>query len=303
VADATAINAEIVGVTCGKGLFVAADSGGGIYTSVDGQNWSPQANLNATVNGIAFGGGIFLVAAEDGEVFRSTNGLQWASRTTGLTGDFEAVTYGEGRFVLVADDGTAATTTNGNQWTLTLDSPTSNPLYGVAYGNNLFVAVGYLGTILTSPDGSHWSLQTNTILASRTLSGVAWGCNQFVAVGDGGWIMRSPDATNWVSSGSATINPLYSVIYANGRFIATGAQGTIIETAAAVTPQLAAARLANGSVQITVQGVPNTSYALWVSSDLVHWTQLVTVTLRGASGVFVDSVPEVCRFYRATLLP
>ena len=300
------IDDSFYGLSWGNGLFVAIGDYNKIYTAVDGKNWTEQADLPDTVYAVTFGGGAFVAAGKAGEVFKSTDGIHWTPHNTGLIDDLEGITYGNGKFVVVAWDGTIASSADGGAWTLSANQPTTSWLYGVTYANNLYVAVGESGVIVTSPDAMTWTLQTNWAVTPNTLRAITWGNNQFVAVGDEGWTVRG-DGTNWTSSGSATVNNLYSVTFANGRFVAVGKYGAIVETPLAVSSQLSAARLADGSLQITVQGTTGGTYAIEVSTDLINWSQLSSVTLAGATGQFVDPVQDSrawpTRFYRAVLLP
>lgn len=55
------------------------------------------------------------------------------------------------------------------------------------------------------------------------LRGVAWGDGRFVAVGDEGTIVQSRDGDRWEpSSSSATSERLDHVTWGNGRFVAVG---------------------------------------------------------------------------------
>jgi hypothetical protein len=294
------------GVAWGNGVFVAIDIAGDIFTSVDGRNWTQQASTQADTRAVTFGGGMFVAVADSGEVFTSSNGISWSPHNTGLIGNLRAIVYANGQFVVVADDGTIASSTNGANWTLH-NSPTTASLYGITYGNKQYVAVGSSGAIITSPDSLNWSLQTNSVLTPSTLSAVAWGNNEFVAVGEGGWTMRSGDGTNWISSSSATVNDLYCIIFANGSFLAVGENGAIIETPVPVRSQLGPiVQLPDGTLQVTLRGTAGNSYSIEVSSDLVNWSPLTSVTLSSGQGQFADSTSRLVaprRFYRAVPLP
>ena len=63
-------------------------------------------------------------------------------------------------------------------------------------------------------------------------------------------------------------------------------------------------RLASGSYQLVLNGVPETTYVLEVSSDLMSWTAISTNTASGIPAVFVVE-PQVSSraFYRAVAQP
>jgi probable HAF family extracellular repeat protein len=63
--------------------------------------------------------------------------------------------------------------------------------------------------------------------------------------------------------------------------------------------------LADGRVQLTVEGVPGEQYALLVSTNLADWNGVVTNTLSTAAEPVVDpaAADVTGRYYRALLLP
>jgi hypothetical protein len=67
----------------------------------------------------------------------------------------------------------------------------------------------------------NWHL-TNPSRVPYPLSAVCRGDNFFVAVGDQGTILTSSDGLVWTSRGSYPGAPLYSICFANGRYLATG---------------------------------------------------------------------------------
>jgi hypothetical protein len=81
------------GVAYGNGLFVTIGWEGGVATSSDGINWTPQdAGAGNSPGSICFGNGIFVGTGPSGTMLVSTNGTNWsvhgvvtASRLLGLT--------------------------------------------------------------------------------------------------------------------------------------------------------------------------------------------------------------------------
>jgi hypothetical protein len=86
----------------------------------------------------------------------------------------------------------------------------------------------------------------------------------------------------------------------DGRFVAVGFAGTIVESQTA--PQFDAIAVVPGiGAQVTVTGLPGQTCATQVSADLANWTHLTGVVLTGGSAQFTDSVAPNSsrRFYRA----
>lgn len=109
-----------------------------------------------------------------------------------------------------------------SEWTA-ISSNTTDKLASITYGNNKFVAVGELGAIYYSEDGIAWLKGISD--ADGTFSGVAYGNGRFVAVDiNAGSTYYSEDGVTW-SSGDNDGNPMISIAYGNGKFIATGSTG------------------------------------------------------------------------------
>src|SRR5437870_221963 len=58
------------------------------------------------------------------------------------------------------------------------------------------------------------------------LNQVQFLSGQFFAVGAADTILNSPDGLTWQNQSSGTARPLNSITFGNGRFVATGADGT-----------------------------------------------------------------------------
>jgi hypothetical protein len=301
------LNETVYGLAWGGGAYVAAADGNSIFTSSDGKNWTPPsgAQLQA-LNAVTYGNGIFVVAADSGKVFAGrASDVTWTSYSTGLNSDLEAVTWGNGLYVVVSEAGKIATSTNGAKWTIQQSPAEGFGLYGVCYGDGQYVAVGEAGTIVTSADGVAWTMQTNSAVTACTLRSVVWGGNQFMAVGDYGWTVRSADGVHWISASSATVDHLYSVVYANGMFLAVGANGAIEATPRPSAPRLEVALSPQG-LELTLLGTAGKTYSIEVSTNLVDWAPLVAIPVGQGPGQFTDATSNPARtrrFYRAVLLP
>ena len=177
----------------------------------------PGSRLSA----VAFGNGQFAVAGSrngGGIIATSTDGVNWVQSLVVIPGDFADITYANGLFVAVGGisltGGFIYSSADGVTW-FNRHFEDDRYLQGVAYGNGQFVAVG--GNLsLTSIDGTNW-----TPHEAGGGDAIVYGNGIFVAVGITGAITTSSDGVNWTQQSLPT-NPLYSIAYNNGQFVAVG---------------------------------------------------------------------------------
>jgi hypothetical protein len=188
--------------TYGNGKFVAIAGNSVPYqllVSDDGINWTVTSFLSATFTwgGLNFVNGMFIISQGSNYPVTaySYNGVNWQYGT----GDFSKATYGNGIFVGIQNGASnrLRTSTNGINWTSsdTIDGllPGSFNCTDIAYGysptyGHMFVIVGYIG----SP-----------------------GVN---------YLFFSTDGLNWQQINLPTTDSWESITYANGKFVATGAE-------------------------------------------------------------------------------
>src|SRR5208283_3427962 len=88
-------NSGMDGVAFGNGLFVMVDDGGGIATSTDGSNWTPQAGTATELNGVAWYGGTYVavgnVETTDGAVYTSPLATRWTPVDPGVAENLLAI--------------------------------------------------------------------------------------------------------------------------------------------------------------------------------------------------------------------
>ncbi len=169
----------LAGVAYGKGVFVAVGSGSGgqIYTSPDGTNWTANTSGSSAgvLNGIAFGRGTFVVvgqlqgpSGETAGLFTSTDGTNWVARDCGAWGNLVGVTYGSGEVSQFVAVGTQDLILGA---TLSVTTPISySPLTG-AQLPIMDLPFGRIISVQFSSDLANWSPLTNFFL-SRNAPGL-----------------------------------------------------------------------------------------------------------------------------------
>lgn len=252
----------------GTNLYVAVGNGGNVLTSLDSTTWTPvYANTSETLNDICYGNGLFVAVGTSGAIVYSTDGVTWNKASTTVLLSLTSIVYaGDGidNYVAVASSGDIVISSDGSVWT-TVTSPTDNRLNSVDYADNLLVAVGNGGVILHSSDSITWSIATSP--TTINLESVKYNNDQWIATGESSNVIVSVDGANWgfgytdtfrasaYASGGSTVfvgdggaiyktddtslsdvssgttQNLYDVIYASSKFVAVGANGTIIVSA------------------------------------------------------------------------
>jgi hypothetical protein len=116
---------------------------------------------------------MFVAVSSNGGIYISLNANNWIQQDSKTTVTLNSITYGKYMFVVVGQLGTEdyistiITSPDGINWTLAYDSKIKKQLIQVIYENGIFLCVGYGGTLITSPDGINFILKpsgTNTYL-------------------------------------------------------------------------------------------------------------------------------------------
>jgi hypothetical protein len=226
-----------VGVTYGKGLFVAVSQTGSnnrVMTSPNGLTWTSRTTPTNQWQSVCYGNGIFVAVANNNanRVMTSTDGITWSPRNVPLN-TWTRVTYGNGLFVAVGNSSTTAqvmTSSDGITWTARAAANT-NQWQSVTYGNGLFVAVAFNGTgnqIMTSPNGINWTAQSTP--ANNQWRDITFGNGLFVAVGQTGVdnrVMTSADGITWTTRLATSNIQWRGVTFGNGLFVAVSQSRTL----------------------------------------------------------------------------
>lgn len=170
---------------------------------------------------------ILFLAFSWGSVFAAYQNISWQNMAP--TGnDIHDVAAGANAslFLLVGENGTIATAPDAVTWQFRA-SNTKADLYGCAIGAVALVAVGSGGTIAYSTDGIVWALVNEQ---TANFKDVTYGGGIYVAVGEldgSAYIVTSTDGLTWFFRASGLDEPLNSVTYLNGTFLAVGDKGAV----------------------------------------------------------------------------
>ncbi len=229
-------------ISNGSTTYVAAGTGGAMFSSPDGSTWTAINYQTANrLNAALYQGGYRLVG-DGGLILASTDAVTFSAQTSGTNQNLYAVASNFSTLnVAVGASGSIVTSPLGSIWTSVANSGTNQDLYGVAYGviNNVgtWVGVGAGGTIVKSTDGVTWVTATSGTNAH--LRGIAYGYSTatglpvWVAVGDAGTVISSADGSTWTSktltstTGTAGIPGNLNAVTYGTQFVVVGDSGQV----------------------------------------------------------------------------
>jgi len=223
---------QLIGVTFGNGLFVAASqySYPNFLVSSNGLDWIASGTTGYSLAAVTFSDGLFVAAgySSGSGILTSTNAMDWTFQSLGIYARLDAVRYAGGRFVLVGDAGTLYTSNDGSQW-IKRNTGATRGLLNVDYGNGTYVVVGVRGIIYKSSDLLHWTA-VNSGTPDR-LEALVFAQNKFTAVGESGTTLISADGSTWLKQGIGTRLDLDGITTGEGGLVmAVGKGGTVITT-------------------------------------------------------------------------
>lgn len=223
-------------VAYGNGIFVAVGSAALTalaYISSDGGVQWHKVNIKETDSvlfSIAYGNGVF-VAVGDGPILTSTNGENWTIVNPGRPYFIYAITFAEGSFIAIGENSGGLKilkSQDGKNWSInSINDFVGSLPEGLTYCNGTYVAVGFEGInisegIYISHDGITWVNTYSTHPYGTYLNDVACGNGKFIAVGSEGTLLESTDGTVWEFKNSKTMLSLEGVAYGNGAFVVVG---------------------------------------------------------------------------------
>lgn len=103
--------------------------------------------------------------------------------------------------------------------------PDVGSLRDVVFGNDLFVVVTTRGEIVTTPNPNGGPWTIRREPQSNPLTSITFGDGRFVAVGSAGTVLTSTDGFVWNGQSGAEGTDLTGVTYGNGAFVAVGRSG------------------------------------------------------------------------------
>jgi hypothetical protein len=182
----------------GNKTWVAAGTGGIIFSSTDSNTWiqrtSPTGNQ---LQAAAFGVSTFLLAGASATLVSSTDGFTWITRTSGFgVTPINALVFGNGVFAMAGDGGRLSTSTDGINWTTRTSGFATTSIRALAFGNGLFLAGGDNGVLTTSTDAITWTTR-NANFGTTVIRSIIWGEGLYVLAGDNGSIRVSTDGYEW----------------------------------------------------------------------------------------------------------
>jgi hypothetical protein len=221
-----------------NGKFYAVGTGGAMASSSDGVNWTAlsQAAITSRINDIAWGAGKLVIVGNAGIMAYSDNGgSTWTANdqsalfkdSGNAAANINSVVYAAGNFVAVGQAGTAAWSVDGVAWadagpgasgTHAIFGNSGGPagIKMAACGNGVFVIAGQ-GKAAVSADGVSWQARDLSSLlgtgGTSWLNCVVFADGKFVAGGANGQLVYSFDAVNWTKASQT------EAIFGSGNFI------------------------------------------------------------------------------------
>ena len=235
---------------------------GGLYSSVDGVNWTlADTGSAADFSNVVFGGGRFVAGSGQGLMY-SDDGITWTDTNCGCAA--AAVAWGNGLFVAFPGTGSSLTSSDGKVWT-------PNAGAGV-FGASLTFARGQFfavtGTSLySSTDGTHWTLDyTRPGNSPSPLLALAAAPASYVLAGYGGQLaFEARILSSGTPVSSATHAQFASVDYMNAVYVAVSSGGGVFRSTDAVQWSAATTFLPDRISAVT----HDSNQFLAVSSDTV----------------------------------
>jgi hypothetical protein len=195
--------------------------------------WYPRTASFSGLRTIIYAGNRFVAGGS--EILTSSDGGNWQSRSLPTNGYVMGFAYDGQRYVAASVSGTIFTSTDAEQWTVT-DLPGYGELWSAAHGNGVFVVVGSYAppgsnsvpAAWTSSDGLEWTVHGITGPGNPLLS-VAFGDGVFVASGAGA-VYTSPDGAQWTLRPTPVHWSFHGLAYGNGAFVITSGNMALVST-------------------------------------------------------------------------
>ena len=156
------------GVAFSSGRYIVSAGGGVIiYSTDDFATFSTGLLSGGFANlDIIFANNLWVIVRNGGGIVTSMDGNNFSDATSGATEDLTNISFGRSQFLVVGTSGRIITSGNGTNWTAQT-SGTAN-LNASVIDNDRYIIVGDSGTILMSSDGTTWANQTSGVSLALT---------------------------------------------------------------------------------------------------------------------------------------
>jgi fibronectin type 3 domain-containing protein len=210
--------------------WAAVGVGGAIFTSANGESWTPRTSpTTATLAGVAWGNGTWVAVGERETILTSPDGITWTEVRSAASGYLASVTWAASKFLAVGEGGAVMTSANGAAWNRTAVAGEAW-LTDAVWSGLQYVAIAFDGTVLTSPTGALWTPRSET---GAQLRRVLWTGTKYVAVGDGNAILSTSDITAWkpeTIDGEAPPGSLTGLAWSGAVAVAVGSPSGILRS-------------------------------------------------------------------------
>jgi hypothetical protein len=282
VTIASAVEAELNCLLWTGSRFVLGGSDGDngvVWTSEDGNTWTPRATGLRDVRGLARSGSQIVAVGTapgflvEGDIFTSPDGITWTDALTpDRTPSLDEVMWAGTQFLAWSRGRSPIyTSPTGESWTERFLSPspygTFFPAAAVVAGNALIFA-GDSGVMFHSPDGgSTWNAVQSGVRGN--FNAVTHFAGRWIAVGGDGILTSSADGTTWTPASSGVIDRLRALAWHDGQWVA----GAYFTSTDGVTWIDSPHRAGLYSViRAGSQWVGTSRNAVWTSPDGNTWT-------------------------------
>lgn len=175
-------------------LFIAVGSGGRLFTSVNGVNWTErESGTGDHLRAINRSGDHYVAVGQKGALTTSTDGISWTAGSVDNVPELFTLCYANGQLI-TGGNSLYTSPGDGENWSRVAFGDLSS-IYGLTYTGSDYLVVGRANqneiNLLKSPDLTTWTGIEVVMPANGYLREIAWsdGLGRFVAVGPSGLIV------------------------------------------------------------------------------------------------------------------
>ncbi len=186
-------------IAYGGGRYVAVGNDGRVVISSNAEQWSSFKVGNNHLCAINWSDTVdeYIAAGSGGTIFSSTDGLNWHNENppdaSSIT--FNGIDYGNSWVAVGSDEASGSGViyrSAGDEWEPVEGLPATPGLNDIVYDGSRYIAVGDGGTILTSPDGENWELEgvnTEKNLNAVDRGNIGGETDHYLIVGEDGTVI------------------------------------------------------------------------------------------------------------------